>query len=330
MSSPYSGGQFPGQVIFAVDGDHTVAAAIGPPKISFPFEGDSHAPNVYQVVRVLATNQSGYKYAFEYLGANQDNVCGENFIIEQDFQVAADFFSPLPLNTPYDQFSYAPDYQGNLILALAILVGESPTSEAGAGLVRFTRTYSVIPWPRSTYESHNFSFPATAPVSVGVPNAFDINQLPVGFDVTILLGGSRQIDTEIVVRVERSFFVLSNGGGGFPAPFSPEFNDPTSPWFIYRKFRVFYGTFVNEVGQVFGRDWEISFENVDGSAFDPTTQPHNTIPPLITGDAGNDADSGEGYLNMIAAGAEICVRESQIRPWRGNIYEKITLWAAAQ
>lgn len=326
MPSPYSGGNFPGSQVFAVDGDHTVAQPIGVPRISFPFEGDSHAPSVNQVVLTEASNQSGFKYDIQYLGGGESNFNRQSFIIEQDFQVAADFFSPLYLNTLYDTVSYAPNYVGSLFLAVAVLVGESPTQEIGNGMVRWTRTYASIPWPRNSYESHTFTFPATAPASIGIPA--HVLDLP-GFDNQVLLGGSHEFTTDVVVRVERQYFMLNNTGA-VPDTFSPDIFDPSSPFYIQRKFHVFYGTLINEVGSVFASDFKVNFENVNNTPFNTASQPSNTIPPLLTADAGNDADSGVGYVNMIAAGAEICVRESQFRPWRGNIYEKITLWSRAQ
>lgn len=325
MPTPYAGGQFPGSKIFAVDSDHTIAAACSVPRISFPFEGDSHASANPIVVLNNAANASTFKYGLQTPSSAFSNQYLNAFILEQDFMMAADFYGAISLNTPYDP-AYAPFYDGNLALGIAYLIAEGPTTDAGGGLVRWTRTYATIPPPRNSYETFTFTFPGT------MPNAFgEVGLDTVGTAIPPkVLTGSPPITVDVLARVEHIYFMLDNSG---LTAFSPDFLDPSSPFYVVPKFKVFFQTKNNEVEYAYNGDFKslVTWLDASGHPIAPASLPmSNTIPPLITGDVSNDADSGVGYVNMIAAGAEVCVRASQIRPWRGNIYEKITLWARAQ
>jgi hypothetical protein len=331
MSSVYFGGSFPGSNPFFVDGDHTIPSPCSIPIITYPFEGDSCQPLRPRARRTGASNLSGFKYElFDPLG-EEANLCGEAFIIEQDFMVASDWFGPLALNTPYDQASFAPGYQGGMILGLAILVSEGGARDMGGGLVRFTRTYASVPPPRNSYETFTFTFPGAmgggfSAQAIGITDEnLDPNGETSGSRI-VQLNGSNSLTTEIGCRVERIYFRVEPGDA-----FSPDFESPDSLFYIEPKFRVFFGAFVNEVPSVWESQWtdKVDFQSVDDSPIDPSTIPIGTIPPLITNSAGADVDSGVGYLNMLGQ-VEICVKASTIRPWRGNIYEKTTLWAVAE
>lgn len=328
--APYSGGFATGDR-FAVDGDFTVPSPIGEPRISYPFEGDSHAPSAKIAVLVQGNNPSGYKYQIQEQ-VDDGNFSVEAFVIEQDFQVAADFYGGIKLNTAYDVDSYAPDYAGSLNLALAVLVNESPTINEGNGLVKWTRTYATVPPTRNSYESYHFTFPGIGPTVVADP--VDIVLVDLFPDGTLpqLSNGGPPVTTDVVARVEKKFFLLDSGGGS-PIPFSPNPDDINSDFYIVPKFQVFFGTFFNEVTACADADLIslMTFKKVsDGS--DAADIAQNTIPPANSDGVGNDGDSGDSYNDMLATvgGCEICVKQSIFRQWRGNIYERTTLYALAQ
>lgn len=326
--APWTGGFQPGADRFAVDGDHTLALAVGSPIISFPFDSDSTAPDIPTVTLVTTPdNPSGFKYVLEYPYnvSELSHISYENFIIEQDFTIAADHFSPLLLNTPYDRWSYAPDYAGILDLERAILVSESQPQDVGNGVVMWRRTYATVPKSRSSYEDITFSFPGIAPTIVGTPT-FDTSTLipTVGVMPVTLNNGSQSYQVDVYCRVQHDFFLVPVGTfaiwSGPDNRFDPAYQIP--------QFRVFFGRYINETNQVVSSDWvgAFDFANIDGTA--ETAPALTSVPPPNTGD-GSPGDYGIGYNQMVGA-AEICVRASVFRPWRGNIMERITYFTVAK
>ncbi len=297
----------------------------GQARITFPFEGDSHAPTVQIAWLVHATNVTARKYQLFDPDPIQTNSCGDSFIIEQDFQQFKDFFSPLPIGTLYN-FAFWPDYAGTLPIGTAMLISESPTQDLGAGQVRWTRTYATLPLPRNTYESFVFTFPGLFPTVA----AQTTDQLIAQIESGVVSDGSPSVTAEIIARVEHIFFHLDPGGS-----YSPNYTDPSRTDYIVPQFRVFYNTFSNEQPNCYGSSYTGNLTFTKTSDGSPGTRPmKNTIPPV--NDTDNEGDSGIPYANpanpagALLGTAEICVKQSIIRPWRGNIYEKITLFALAQ
>lgn len=319
-ASKYAGGTWPGEKVFFVDSDFTVPRPVGPPKITFPFEGDSHAPTAQHAILIQGTNPTGFKYDFEDPDPDQTNGCAESYILEQKFRVAAQWFSPLPLDTPYDFDSYFFGFSGTLTrLGELILVGESPTVEVDGGLLEWTRTYATIPRPRNIYESFTFTFPGIDPGLVGDnsnDNYSDIDQLKRLYSA----GGPATYD--VTVRVEHVFILVPGGQA-----ISPHHFDRTSPFYIEPTFKPFFGTLVNKIDYVYDAEFASLVDWKDRTGAPENAPGQNTIPPS-TNDVNNDADSGKSYADMLGV-VEVCVRSTQIRPWRGNIYERITLWAIA-
>ena len=274
-------------------------------------------------------NPTGFKYQLFAPQPDQTNFCEDAFILEQDFQMRKDFFSPLPMGTFYDPTAFWPDYAGSLDLFALRLVSEGPQTDLSATQVRWTRTYAVVPPARNTYEGFIFTFPGLAPTQIGTQTNDELTALGFGS----MINGSKAVQAEVIVRVEHIYFHIASG-----TEYIPNRVDYTQPDYIVPQFRVFYVTYNNEVPYVFDNDWQnvISWSNtlLQGGSVPPPPA-LNSIPPL-TGDSLNDSDSGVPYAdflnpgNSILGNAEICVKQSTIRPWRGNIYEKITLWALAE
>jgi len=308
---------------FFTDGDPSVASPCGQGRITFPFEGDSHATTHQIAMLVPASNPTGFKYQLFAPQPDQTNFCEDAFILEQDFQMGKDFFTPLPMGTFYDPTSFWPDYTGSLDLFSLRLVSEGPQTDLTATQVRWTRTYAVVPPARNTYESFVFTFPGTAATKVGEVNTENESFLAAFGG---LADGSKPITAEIVARVEHIYFHIGSG-----LDYTPNTTDYTQVDYIVPQFRVFYSNFYNEQPYVFDNTWStiISWLDVSGTTVSPPAL--NTIPPLTNNDL-NDSDSGAPYIGTggMLGVAEICVKTSTIRPWRGNIYEKITIWALAQ
>lgn len=329
MSSNYTGGSFIGNRLFYVDGDHSIVRPVGTPLVSYPFEGDSHAPGLLTAALVAATNPTGFKYALQGPDLSQNNSQHQSFVLEQRFRVAFDFYSPLPLDTPYDIPAYWSTYQGILALSQLILVNESPLSPVDGGFVEWTRTYAVIPKPRNSYESFTFQFPGISPAIIGLNNNDDLKNIPA---LSLFYDQGAPINRDIVCRVERKFFLVH--GGNAPLAFSPNYDDPASPFYVVQKFAPFFGNLYNEQQYVFDNDMMglVDFKDLGGLA--KPAPMRNTIPPKSESGA-NTGDSGIPYLNFtdpfqgLIGNAEICVKASQFRPWRGNIMEKTTLYSTA-
>lgn len=325
-NAPLTGGSAPGADRYYVDGDQTVARPCGPPVITFPFEGDSFNSAANVITLQPATNPTGYKYVALPPAADQEHVCGESFVIEQDFQIAADFFEPLALNSFYSMSESAPDYQGTLLLFDAVLVHESSPKDVDGGMVRWTRTYAVVPPTRNTYDAFQFTFPGYAPTIVGSPKV-DLPFLHLPAMAVELNDGAIPRTVDVVARCEHRFFLVPNGNDS--GSITPDQNDQDSMFYVVPQFKVFYRNRYNEMPNAYDFDWVnnvvIGFQDLSGADSDAPAK--NTIPPKTSDNPVNDDDSGVGFLDMIQPGNEVCVKASQFRQWRGNIWEKITLFA---
>jgi hypothetical protein len=156
FDAPFTGGYAPGGRIFAVDGDFSEAAPHGPPEISYPMSGDSIVSNQDVIVRVEdSMSPLGFKYTPKPVGNRQNfqpwAANQKAFVIDQRFRVAAAFYQPLPLNTPYDPAWAEPwlDFtEGDILvpsLASAYLVKDGATRDCGGGIVEFERRFASIP-----------------------------------------------------------------------------------------------------------------------------------------------------------------------------------------
>lgn len=333
--APWTGGSSPGADRPSVDGNFAFAHAISQPEISFPFDSDSHAPTVNS----FTFDPDLQSYVSNNPDLSQNNSRTDCFLIEQTFEIAGDYFEPLALDTFYDSAQYAPDYAGSLSIGEAILITESNPRDAGNGLVRWTRTYCRIPgvnfnvggvFSRNAYESDCFSFPSIGATTFYAP-VFNLDGVfPIPSVGQFSLSDGRLATTaEVTVRVQRDYFLVAEGS------FSPDFADPVSPFFIFQKFKV-YGTNIvgGDPAPNIWQEMDIVLDatEVDPDAWQDITGTSASAPYTTTTPPKNfDAVTGEyGYLDAVFNNWEIVVRQSCIRPWRGNIYERTTYFASAQ
>jgi hypothetical protein len=198
---------------------------------------------------------------------------------------------------------------GSLDLTLASLVSESPHIDAGNGTIRWTRTYAAIDGSRNTYETRPVDFPGISPTILWTDNIQAALQA-IGFDFATgvpLSDGRQPFSLVVQCRVQHDYFVF-NGD---------ILNDPAQTNGIIQKFRPFLGNFYIDAQAVMDNDFLSvgTFVTLDGTS---------TIPPAST-----TTPDKTTYLTWIGTN-EICVETSVIRPWRGNIYERITYFAFAQ
>ena len=83
-----------------------------------------------------------------------------SFYIEQDYTQAIDDFDHLPLGSKLTVVT------GKRTVT-TYLVAESPTKDLGGGMVKWTRTYAMIPVSRTNYEQFAYTFPGIGQSFVG-------------------------------------------------------------------------------------------------------------------------------------------------------------------
>ena len=82
-------------------------------------------------------------------------------LYDEDYVQRAEFFSPLPLDTPH------PDIED------VFLVGESNPTTRSDGLFRWTRTFASTPGTREEWEMSSFTFPIYKSTSADTSNLRD-------------------------------------------------------------------------------------------------------------------------------------------------------------
>lgn len=200
--APYSGGYVPGGRVFAVSGDFTIAAPCGPPEITFPLSGDS-SPSAFPIIILDRTlNSPNYVSVPVGQGFNSQDFNNEQstMAVEQEFMVAEQSYSPLPLNTLYNvEWSVGWGLGANALQAIGncFLVEEGPLVGVGAGIVRFKRKFVNLPPNRNEYESYAAQFPG---LDYGIKDANNLEISRVAF--------ARIVNS----RMFHEYFVYDNAG----------------------------------------------------------------------------------------------------------------------
>jgi hypothetical protein len=297
MNAPYYGGYAPGNRIFAVDGNFTVAMPVTPPAVSYPFRGDS-CPDITSIVLLDSTGTYvtlpiGAGYNIQPFAANQSAI-----VFEQEFMVALSAYLPLPLNTPYNTAWSIGWYPVYADLAACFLVEEGPLEHVGAGIVRFKRKFANLPTTRNVPESYGYTIPAWT-------------------DGTNTRISSSRI---LASRVQLDYYVYDDLGllnglipGLFPA--AHRLNAATGMFpqgLILPEMRYFKpgaGSVANNL------------------LLDPDEPlQDDTSPP--TGSATNPTYSQ--YISWVANKYEIVAEASSLELWMGNIYQRKTRFVQVQ
>lgn len=218
------------------------------------------------------------------------------YVLTQDFWQFLANFSALPLNTPYTTLPFAGYY----------LVGESPLTDLGGGLCKWTRTYAQVPATRNDPSSLAYPF-------IGyygrVANLATSSSFPV-------IGRPRQ-SLPVTCRIQSDYFLI---GATPPASFT---NISLIPVIAATKYYVPQGSII---GGVFAPTYAAGSTNdlATGTDTDFIWDPASfggiipTIPSRTT------------YQGWITAGTEVVAEASQLSRWKGNIYQRQTKYVIAR
>lgn len=312
MSSKYYGGFWPGETLFAIDGDLTQVSPHGAPQITFPLEGDSIvSKNKIAVPKLLGTAPSGYGYELVSLG-DEPNVSpwqsNQSIImLEQEFICAQSHFMPAHLNSYYNPDwalgweGMFPDGFATSTLAELILVRESTLENIGAGLVKLKRTYVTFPNPRSVPGAqYPYQFPMIANVRTDV-------------DVSIIVRSNYRLHETFFLfdyYNVQNWSLISEGGYRINND-TPDWRKPIqSGGILIPGFRAWnYNKFL--------RPMAILSDATDDSGTVPTATEYME---WVLGDA--DPENG--------LPVEIAAEDSTFTQWLGNIWVRRTPYLIAQ
>lgn len=311
MSNKYTGGFWPGETLFAVDGDFTSIDPHGPPVISFPLEGDSIvSKNKIALATADEFAPSGASYELYSPGSGPNFGPWQSnqavFMLEQEFICSQGDFKPTHLNSTYNPawslgwYGQFPDgFDVSSLLSL-ILVKESPLENIGGGLVKFKRTYVSFPSPRSLPgRQYPYLFPA--------------------------IGGLRSADImvpyQVNYRLHETFYLFDYynvqnwdtiADDGF------RINDDTPNW---RKYFSAGGIIIPGF-----RAWNVTNFNIPTQTLIDSEEDDETVPNATDYLAWvSGADDSDNHLPI-----EIAAENSSFDQWMGNIWVRRTPYIIAQ
>ena len=160
-NAPLTGGYSPGADRYAVSGDLSIAYPVTAPMMMNLFRGDS----IVSINDIVLLDTAA---TFEYVrvpfntGANIQPLSPNQsaIVFEQEFVVAQQYFTPLPLNTPY-YLPWSVGWQNTFVnLAECFLVEEGALIPLGGGVSKFMRKYANLPPNRNVPGSWSQTFPA--------------------------------------------------------------------------------------------------------------------------------------------------------------------------
>lgn len=283
-----------------VDGDFTVAVAQGKPRRTYPIRGDT-----------------------------------SSFYVEQDFMQYFANFAALALNTVH------PD------IAACYLVQESPQTDLGGGICRWTRTYAKIPANRIWYETYPYQVPgilqdplvyaaaiSSAAETSAYPSKNTITHTSTTISPYLAVGDLVRIFFPVVtagVIVERYFdrIVKSANAGAqtFTVDLVPGLATAVNRWFFRVKIRrqPFSQVVLSSV------HYDYYLPGVTGGITTVADIPILNPTPIIDPE-GNRMESYTEYTTptlatyraSVVAQDSIVAEASQLHPWMGNIWERIT------
>jgi hypothetical protein len=326
MSDIYTGGSNPGGQLFYVDGDFTTAAPSGPPSITTPFIGDTIVSSSDIILLASAPGPTsrrdyvnvpvGTGYNQQPLFANQSTI-----LIEQEFIVAQAYYVPQVLNSPYD-VSWSLGWQNTYAnLEDSILVEEGPLEDIGAGLVKFKRTYSILPPTRSVPETFAYQFPGmTIPDYLG--------------------GGYRSNFSKLVAsRVQEDFFLwdaVDTATQFSLFPFGPRLNqqtgmNPTGLIIPEQKYYISNDSSIDPVSLNMFLDPPVLSDPDPGYPGDGKLSGTTPTASQYTAYVGyGDTNDARGYyFTSNQQAAEIVAEPSCLEQWKGNIYRRRTRFVVA-
>lgn len=311
MQTDYTPGFHPGQMQFANDGDFTSFDPCGPPKISFPFKGDS-VFSKNDVLFLAISPSTGLPIGTDYepipFGTFPNIQPWSNnqlaAVLEQEFMLAMIEYVPVPLNSPYRAGVWDIGWPGTLnngqpIASLGdfILVESGDTEDMGSGLIKVKLRYATVPPTRNEVESFTYTFPA--------------------------LSNGRQSATRTVQsRVQYDYYVFDDFDI-LATPLFPNGNrlDATTglyPPGLILQAQNYYSPVINAIDQNIYLPQDAALSDGDGT--NPASVPSS-----------NDWINWIGGINTSnTLPPELIAESSCMRRWMGNIWERRTRFVLAQ
>jgi len=270
----------------------------------------------------------------------------KRWYFEQDYMVNWADFETSPLST-----LYVPTTSGSgqdLTLAY-YLVRESSPSELGGGLCQFTRTFAAVPSPREEHESYAYTFPGLETGSLGPLKYISGTPTSASSVTTITTTTSHGISVgdQVIIR----FTVQLAGGQQFGAQILRTAltgttgttlkvdiivsQNPVVQWISAQSADIGRSAYTEEVSSTLIYEYFLIGISPKIKTADDI-EIYNT--PIIVDSDGTRTDTYTSttaptkaeYLVDVKTGANIVATDSVIRPWMGNIYERVTRYVRAK
>jgi hypothetical protein len=211
------------------------------------------------------------------------------YVFTQEWMQFRENFTATALNTPHPSAGMTPDY------STFFLVSEGPRQDVGGGVVKWQRTYAIVPASYDEFESYSYNF-------IGYSG---LVQTAAGFSPGAVIAGRPRACRVVTCRVHNDYFKTGPG-----ATFAVPKAIPTVGALRYYASDPVLG---NTVGV--GTTLE-SFETdflADAAGPLPASVPSKAI-----------------YTGWVATGAEIVAEDSRLTRWMGNIFNRQTRYVVAQ
>ena len=173
------------------DGDFTVATACGLPVLSSPL------PSINASAPVSPSTPNSIISSVSY-----NTEC----TLTQQFVQYRTYFTPLALNTKHPDFS---SLNGTYTGPNFYLVAESERQDAGGGIVKWTRTYAIVPPSWDDWETYQYAFPGLAGYTLSGPG--------------VNVPGRSRVNELVSSRVRHDYFLVdpSLGSDSYPVYATP-------------------------------------------------------------------------------------------------------------
>ena len=321
MPPTYTGISAPGASIFFIDGDFTQVSPCSLPTVGFPLKGDSIFSNrdvvqIYYGYPPGTVSAKSWQYVLVPLGspgnlqpwsANQSAMT-----LEQDFMVAQAYYQPLRLNTQYNP-AWAVGWTGTFpdgtplhSLNQFYFVEEGPLEDCGGGIIKFRRKWATLPSTRNEVEQYAYNFPGFSDETTGATR--------------------QSFRLAVQSRVQYDYFIFDDWGvlSGVVNPF------PNGALLTAALGLSPSGLIIPQF---------LVYQNAagvnNGLVLDPPTLDDGPTPGTPT--QTTTLPSFSSYLSVINGSAtsnqlpgEICVENSVMTRYMGNIWERRTRFVIAQ
>lgn len=222
------------------------------------------------------------------------------YVFTQQFTQGLEFWEPEPLNSPHDSAGMDPDYSDYF------LVKEGPRQDIGGGMVKWTRTYAIVPDSYDDFQSYSYPFIGIVGV-IQSASGFGGSGTPNPVQVT----GRPRLSHTVTTRVRHDFFKVGPG-----APYASAGNIPIVPAQDY---------VMPSLGNTF------PVEQLDDARLSiPATIPSRTT--YLGWIANVVAATSSNPWGVAVGSGQFVAEDSRLTRWRnfGTIFERETRYILAQ